>query len=389
MSITRTAWTDDDGTGTTGTVINNSEKTTLYDQIDGRWSEATTTSTGNQDDFAYSEADVIRANNASTVTFRGLLAPASPTKPGKPLTIYSLGAGTVVLNNQDTNSSAANRIITGTGAAVTLTAGTGWAVVVYDSSTARWRLLGSSASGGGTVGTSTITTTGTSTALALPTGTGPLVIIANNATLLNVQGIAAGTDGQQLTIFSKGAGQVDFNHQNGSATAANRLINTVTSGVTSLAAGSGYASFIYDATATRWRLETHEQGAWIAFTPTITFGGASTGQTFTLHTGRYWVKGVTVAIFARVLFSSKGSATGTALMESLPYTAVNVSGVAPIANFWGNNFGAGIANLSATVIANDTKVNLYKFAAGAVTGLADTDFTNTSDTDISVVYETS
>lgn len=35
MPIVRTAWTDDDGTGTTGTVINNAEKTALYDQIDG------------------------------------------------------------------------------------------------------------------------------------------------------------------------------------------------------------------------------------------------------------------------------------------------------------------------------------------------------------------
>lgn len=34
MAITRTAWTDDDGSGTTGTVINNAEKTTLYGQID-------------------------------------------------------------------------------------------------------------------------------------------------------------------------------------------------------------------------------------------------------------------------------------------------------------------------------------------------------------------
>lgn len=34
MAITRTAWTDDDGTGTTGTIINNAEKTLLYNQID-------------------------------------------------------------------------------------------------------------------------------------------------------------------------------------------------------------------------------------------------------------------------------------------------------------------------------------------------------------------
>ena len=34
MPITRTAWTDDDGTGTTGTPLNNAEKTLLYNQID-------------------------------------------------------------------------------------------------------------------------------------------------------------------------------------------------------------------------------------------------------------------------------------------------------------------------------------------------------------------
>jgi len=34
MLITRTAWTDDDGSGTTGTILNNAEKTALYVQID-------------------------------------------------------------------------------------------------------------------------------------------------------------------------------------------------------------------------------------------------------------------------------------------------------------------------------------------------------------------
>jgi hypothetical protein len=34
VTISRTAWTDDDGSGTTGTVINNAVKTELYNQID-------------------------------------------------------------------------------------------------------------------------------------------------------------------------------------------------------------------------------------------------------------------------------------------------------------------------------------------------------------------
>jgi hypothetical protein len=34
VTITRTNWIDDDGSGTTGTVINNAVKTDLYNQID-------------------------------------------------------------------------------------------------------------------------------------------------------------------------------------------------------------------------------------------------------------------------------------------------------------------------------------------------------------------
>lgn len=56
MAITRTAFVDDDGTGTTGTVINNAVKTELYDQIDA--------------------ADALKANLASP-TLTG--TPAAPT----------------------------------------------------------------------------------------------------------------------------------------------------------------------------------------------------------------------------------------------------------------------------------------------------------------------
>jgi hypothetical protein len=35
VTIVRTSWIDDDGTGTTGTVINNAVKTALYNDIDG------------------------------------------------------------------------------------------------------------------------------------------------------------------------------------------------------------------------------------------------------------------------------------------------------------------------------------------------------------------
>jgi hypothetical protein len=102
----------------------------------------------------------------------------------------------------------------------------------------------------------TITTTGTQTALALPVGHGDLVVYANNATLLTLQGVAAGEDGQRITIFSKGAGRVDIVNENAGASAANRII---TGGGTTimLAPGSGRVSLLYDLTTLRWRVDVH------------------------------------------------------------------------------------------------------------------------------------
>jgi hypothetical protein len=47
VTITRTPWIDDDGTGTTGTVINNAVKTSIYDEIDGALSKVAQVSGGN------------------------------------------------------------------------------------------------------------------------------------------------------------------------------------------------------------------------------------------------------------------------------------------------------------------------------------------------------
>jgi hypothetical protein len=45
MPITRTTWIDDDGSGTVGTIINNAEKTVLYNQIDAALAVLTPTYT--------------------------------------------------------------------------------------------------------------------------------------------------------------------------------------------------------------------------------------------------------------------------------------------------------------------------------------------------------
>ncbi len=97
----------------------------------------TVTTTGNIDDLDFSDASLLRMNNASLSTIRGLKAGTA----GQRLTLVSIGAGDVALADQNTNSLAANRLITGSGATSTLFAGAGSVTLSYDATTARWRVV--------------------------------------------------------------------------------------------------------------------------------------------------------------------------------------------------------------------------------------------------------
>lgn len=83
-----------------------------------------------------------------------------------------------------------------------------------------------------------------------------------NAALATIRGLKAGSPGQEVTIYHTNA-QVDLSHQDvGDTVPANRIINKVTVGKTSMTTG-GASTLKYDATSVRWRLIEHEQGDWI------------------------------------------------------------------------------------------------------------------------------
>lgn len=166
----------------------------------------------------------------------------------------------------------------------------------------------------------TTTSTGTQNDFA-PGLVGDTVIRCSNASLLTVNGFASGYDGQRVYLVSIGAGQVDLAHQNTGSSAANRLINFATSGSTSLAAGSGTALYIYDGTTARWRMVSHEQGAFI--TPTFAAGDytASAG-TWTVDSGdvttfAYRLQGRTITILFRIE-TTDVSTTPATLIRTIP-----------------------------------------------------------------------
>jgi len=119
------------------------------------------------------------------------------------------------------------------------------------------------------------------------------------------------------------------------------------------------------------------------FTPTISFGGASVGATYTTQTGRYTKIGNRVNFSIRVTLSAKGSSTGAMLINGLPFTSAAVQ--QPVAP-WGTNTNTTPAY--ALVATSSTTITIWRMSGGVTaTQLADTDINNTTDFMIGGQYE--
>jgi len=176
-------------------------------------------------------------------------------------------------------------------------------------------------------GAQTLTITGAQNNLVIPAGVS--LVRLNNAADLTISGIAAGYDGQRLNLHSVGAGNVHFLHRSGLSVAANQLNNVATVGLTSLAGGSGSATYIYDATpgVAVWRLYAHEQGA--ALTPPFAAGNFFAGgtQTWTVDAGDVvayasYLKGRLLTLNWDILTSSVGGVPHANLILALPFNHV-------------------------------------------------------------------
>lgn len=93
--------------------------------------------TGTQHNYDVGTRSYVRLDGSSTPVITGIKA---NNADGKALFISNVGSVSIQFNNQDSNSTAGNRIITGTGANVTLAADASM-TLLYDATTARWRKL--------------------------------------------------------------------------------------------------------------------------------------------------------------------------------------------------------------------------------------------------------
>ena len=166
----------------------------------------------------------------------------------------------------------------------------------------------------------------------------------------------------------------------GNATASGTLTSTglVTASAGVAIGGTGSAN----------TLDDYEEGT---FTPSVTFGGNSSGVTYTgnRRIGKYTKIGNVVEYFIHLEVTSKGSSTGNVQFTGLPFTVVGaqhyIPGAVFIANMSGLTYGAPIFR----AMTNDTVLDCYEIASSSYAGITNSNFNNNTGIQVSGKYYTS
>ena len=116
-------------------------------------------------------------------------------------------------------------------------------------------------------------------------------------------------------------------------------------------------------------LDDYEEGTW---TMSITFGGGSTGQTYDYNTGSYTKVGRLVTLNGLCSISNKGSSTGAAQIQTLPFPLLSgTSGYSA-----GTFASRGVSSTGTINTYSITSGGMYLTSTSAVG--VETDLTNTS-----------
>lgn len=121
-----------------------------------------------------------------------------------------------------------------------------------------------------------------------------------------------------------------------------------------------------------------------SWTPALSFGGGSTGITYTTQTGWYFNLGALYVIRCEIVLSNKGSSTGAALITGLPALPANPT---PLIYYGENNTFTGFLVALISTPSGGIRLSNQRSATTAV-NLTDAEMTNTSAIYISGVYST-
>jgi hypothetical protein len=131
----------------------------------------------------------------------------------------------------------------------------------------------------------------------------------------------------------------------------------------------------------KWDGKNYTDGSW---TPALTFGGGTTGITYSLQEGFYRKLGEMNIITCRIVLTSKGSSTGSATI-----TGVNVAAVVPQV---GSTINFTVAGASvgfhpfAAITTSTINLMYHNTSSSASAALTDASFANNTALEFTIVY---
>jgi hypothetical protein len=176
----------------------------------------------------------------------------------------------------------------------------------------------------------------------------------------------------------------------GVTTNSGTLISATTIGVGGATPSTSGAGITFPATQSASTdantLDDYEEGTW---TPSITFGGTSTGVTYSsTRIGRYTKIGRIVTLAASIALTSKGSSTGNVQITGLPFTPYNATGVPVYAGIFVGEGGLSSMSTGTYCLAwNDLTLYIRFNGSTGLLNLTDANFTNSSSFYLTITYE--
>jgi hypothetical protein len=138
------------------------------------------------------------------------------------------------------------------------------------------------------------------------------------------------------------------------------------------------------------QIPVYGNGVW---TPRLLFGGGNSGMTFSRQQGGWIRNGQMVTIWLDMALSAKGSSTGTATIEDLPFVALNhdynITGAVGVALWTGMTSSLIIATVNAASNGVTGRALTVRGSTAGTTSLnvlTHADFADTSEFGANVTY---
>lgn len=217
---------------------------------------------------------------------------------------------------------------------------------------------------------------------------------------MGTHGLNLDTSAQNVTALTMGGtGGLSFdNYASGTASAisvggslgiADCIINSTNTNAITGGGALAYDDLSFTGASKLINTTTQSVFNSSSFVPVLNFGGATTGIAYSNQYGRYYRVGNLVTFSIYIALTNKGSATGSATITGLPFLSTNDGGEYDYTMpAWGGMTIVGATSLIADLPANSATLGLFFLVAttGAITALADTNFSNSTTFKISGSY---